>query len=195
MSSTKMTAFGAAVVSAMVIGASAATFQVDPAHTTVAFSIKHLGISEVHGAFTNFTGAIEYDAAKPEATKATGTILVPSIDTGNKMRDDHLRTPEFFDAAKFPEIKYEATSAEKVDGNWVVKGKLTMHGVTKEIAAKGELSGPVQDPWGKTRIGIAATATLDRQDYGVSYNKTLDKGGLMVANEVKIRLDIEAVQQ
>ena len=173
---------------------SAASYQVDTVHSTVGFAIKHLGISEVRGDFTKFTGTIDYDAAKPEEFKASGTVDVASINTGNKMRDDHLRSGDFFDAAKFPEIKFAVSSVQKDASGWVVKGQFTMHGVTKEIALRGELAGPIQDPMGKTRIGITAATTLNRQDYGLTFNKTLDKGGLMIGNDVKISLNIEAVQ-
>ena len=176
------------------IAVSAANYQVDPVHSTVGFAIKHLGISEVHGSFTNFSGTIEFDSAKPEEFKASGTVQVSSINTGNPTRDNHLRSPDFFDAAKLPEIKFAVSSVKKEASGWGVKGQFTMHGVTKEIELRGELSGPVQDPWGKTRIGIAATTMLNRQDYGITWNKTLDKGGVMIGNEVKISLNIEAVQ-
>jgi polyisoprenoid-binding protein YceI len=175
--------------------ARAANYQVDTVHSTVGFAIKHLGLSEVHGGFTNFTGAIEYDAAMPEEFKASGTVEVASINTGNKMRDDHLRSPDFFDAARIPEIKFETTGVKKEDGEWVVTGNFTLHGVTKEIRLRGELSGPVQDPWGKTRIGLSASATINRLDYGIIWNKTLDKGGVMLGEQVKISLNIEAVQK
>lgn len=174
--------------------ASAAEYQVDPVHSTVGFAIKHLGISEVRGTFTNFTGKISYDPTKPEEFKAAGTVEVASINTGNKMRDDHLRSAEFFDAAKLPEIKFETIGVKKEDGDWVVTGKFTLHGVTKEIKLRGELSGPLQDPWGKTRIGLSAATKLNRLDYGITWNKALDKGGVMIGEEVKISLNIEAVQ-
>jgi len=190
----KVGVVGALALAAVAV--SAANYQVDTVHSTVGFAIKHLGISEVHGTFTNFSGIIEFDAAKPEAFKANGTVQVASINTGNPKRDGHLRSPDFFDADKLPEIKFETTSVQKEASGWVVKGQFTMHGVTKEIELRGELSGPVQDPFDKTktRIGIAATTTLDRQDYGLTWNKTLDKGGLMIGNEVKISLNIEAAQ-
>lgn len=186
------------VVGALAVGglaASAADYQVDPVHSTVGFSIRHLGISEVRGAFTNFTGKIAYDPAKPEEFKASGTVEVASLNTGNDKRDGHLRSPDFFDAAKLPEIKFETTGIKKMDDEWVVTGQFTMHGVTKEIKLRGELSGPVQDPWGKQRIGLSATTKLNRLDYGIVWNKTLDKGGVMIGEEVKISLNIEAVQQ
>ena len=175
--------------------AHAASYQVDPVHSTVGFAIKHLGLSEVHGNFTNFTGKIEYDPAKPEEFKAAGTVEVASINTGNTMRDNHLRSPEFFDAAKIPEIKFETTGIKKEDEEWIVTGKFTLHGVTKEIKLRGELSGPVQDPWGKTRIGLTARTNINRLDYGITWNKALDKGGMMIGDQVKISLNVEAVQQ
>lgn len=176
------------------MAASAADYQVDPVHSTVGFAIRHLGISEVHGAFTNFTGKIAYDPAKPEEFKASGTVEVASVNTGNDKRDGHLRSPDFFDAAKLPAIKFETTGIKKDDGEWVVTGQFTMHGVTKEIKLRGELSGPVQDPWGKMRLGLSATTKINRLDYGITWNKTLDKGGVMIGEDVKISLNIEAVQ-
>jgi polyisoprenoid-binding protein YceI len=184
----------AGAVASVMMAAQAAEYQVDPVHSTVGFAIKHLGLSEVQGGFTNFSGKISYDPAKPEEFKAAGTVAVASINTGNKMRDDHLRSPEFFDAAKLPEIKFETTGIKKDDGEWVVTGQFTLHGVTKELKLRGELSGPLQDPWGKTRIGLAATTKINRRDYGITWNKTLDKGGVMIGEEVKISLNIEAVQ-
>lgn len=177
------------------VAAHAANYKVDSVHSTVGFAIKHLGLSEVQGGFTNFTGMIEYDPAMPEEFKASGTIEVASINTGNKTRDDHLRSPDFFDAAKIPEIKFETTGIKKEDGEWVVTGNFTLHGVTKEIKLRGELSGPVQDPWGKTRIGLRASTTINRLDYGIIWNKALDKGGVMIGEQVKISLNIEAVQK
>lgn len=174
--------------------ADAADYQVDPVHSTVSFGIKHLGLSEVRGGFTNFTGKVSYDPAKPEEFKAAGTVEVASLNTGNKMRDDHLRSPEFFDAAKLPDIKFETTGIKKDDGEWVVTGQFTLHGVTKELKLRGEISGPILDPMGKTRIGLVATTKINRLDYGITWNKKLDKGGLMIGDDVKITLNIEAVQ-
>ena len=177
------------------LAAGAAEYEVDAVHSTVGFAIRHLGISEVRGSFTNFTGKISFDPAKPEAFKASGTVAVGSINTGNEKRDGHLLSPDFFDAAKLPDIKFETTGIKKDDGEWVVTGKFTLHGVTKDIKLRGELSGPVQDPWGKTRIGLSAATKINRLDYGIIWNKTLDKGGVMIGEDVKISLNIEAVQQ
>lgn len=173
----------------------AATYQVDPVHSKVGFSVKHLGISQVQGAFTNFSGTIDYDAEKPENSKAQGTVSVASVDTGVAARDKHLRSPDFFDVEKYPDIKFETLSARKDGEEWVVKGRFTLHGFTREIDLRGTLDGPVKDPWGKMRIGLTATTTINRQDYGVKWSQKMDAGGLVVSDLVKIELHIEAVAQ
>lgn len=171
----------------------AGTYKVDSAHSTVGFLVKHLAITEVRGSFSNFAGVIEYDAAKPEASKASGSVQAVSINTGIEARDKHLRSADFFDVAQFPEIRFETLSARKDGDEWVVKGKFTMHGVTREIELRGTLDGPVKDPWGKMRIGLAARTTINRQDYGLRWSQKLDSGGLVVGDLVKIELHIEAV--
>ena len=178
---------------ALTMNAGADTYQVDPSHSTVGFSVKHLAISTVKGVFTNFGGTIEFDAKKPEASKAAGTVQTASINTHIEARDKHLRGPDFFDAAKYPEIKFETLSARKDGEEWVVKGNFTLHGVTREIELRGTLEGPVKDPWGKTRIGLSATTAINRQDYGLLWSQKLDAGGLVVGDIVKIELQIEAV--
>ena len=178
---------------ALTMNAGADTYQVDPSHSTVGFSVKHLAISTVKGVFTNFGGTIEFDAKKTEASKAAGTVQTASINTHIEARDKHLRSPDFFDAAKYPEIKFETLSARKDGEEWVVKGNFTLHGVTREIELRGNVEGPVKDPWGKTRIGLSATTAINRQDYGLLWSQKLDAGGLVVGDIVKIELQIEAV--
>ena len=174
-------------------GALADTYQVDPMHSSVGFAIKHLAINEVVGYFTNFSGTIEYDAAKPESSKASGVVKTASVDTRIVPRDKHLCSPDFFDVAKYPEIRYETVSARKVGDEWVVQGKFTLRGITRDIELKGTLSGPVKDPWGKTRIGLNATTTINRQDYGLKWSQKLDNGGLVLDDLVKLELHLEAV--
>jgi polyisoprenoid-binding protein YceI len=188
--------YGALVLAGLMAGAGgvmAGIYQVDPLHSTVGFSIRHLAINEVVGFFTNFTGTIEYDAGKPESSKASGTVKVASVDTRVEARDKHLRSPDFFEVDKYPDIKYETVSASKVGDEWVVKGRFTMRGITREIDLKGTLSGPVKDPWGKTRIGLTAATTINRQDYGLKWSQKLDSGGLVLGDLVKIELHLEAV--
>lgn len=174
-------------------GVNGETYQVDPVHSTVGFSVKHLAISTVRGVFTNFEGTIEYDAKKPEASKASGTVKTASVNTQMEARDKHLRSPDFFDVGKYPEIQFQTVSARKDGEEWVVKGRFTMHGVMREIELRGTLEGPVKDPWGKTRIGLTASTTINRQDYGLLWSQKLDSGGLVVGDLVKIELQIEAV--
>ena len=180
---------------AVAVAAQAGTYQIDPVHSTVGFSVRHLGLSEVHGMFTNFTGTVDFDAAKPADFKAQGTIQVASVDTRVEARDKHLRSPDFFDVAKFPEIKFEAVSASKDGDTWVVKGHFTLHGTTKDIELRGTVDGPVKDPWGKSRIGLAASTTINRQDYGVVWSQKMDAGGVVLGDTVKIELQVEAVAQ
>lgn len=170
-------------------------YQVDPQHTDVGFSIRHMVINNVKGSFRDFAGTIEYDGKDPLTLKAGGTIKVASIDTGIAGRDEHLRGPDFFDVGKYPEITFQGERVEKQGDGYALIGKFTMHGVTKEIALPFTLSGPIVDPYGKTRIGIESSLTLNRQDYGINWSKTLDNGGLMVGNDVKIEIGIEAVRQ
>jgi polyisoprenoid-binding protein YceI len=190
----------AGFVSALVLAVSAVAFgsdvyQIDPQHTDVGFSIRHMVINNVKGSFKAFVGTIEYDGKDLMSLKAEGTIQVKSIDTGIEKRDEHLRSPDFFDVAKFPEIVFQGERVEKQGEGFALIGKFTMHGVTKEITIPFTLTGPVKDPWGQTRIGMEAHLTLNRQDYGVNWNKTLDNGGVLVGDEVKIEINSEAVKQ
>lgn len=182
----------------MIAGATrvaAAHYEVDSQHTTVGFSIRHMVINDVKGSFKDFTGAIEYDGKDPLTIQAKGTIKAASIETGIDGRDEHLRGPDFLDAMKHPDILFESKRVEKKGDGYVLIGKFTLHGVTKEVALPLTVSGPVTDPWGKNRIGIEISARLNRQDYGIRWNKTLDNGGVLIGNEVKVEINAEAVQK
>lgn len=171
-------------------------YVVDKPHTNVGFSVKHMVITSVKGKFNDFYGEIMFDENDLTKMSAKGTIKVASIDTGNEARDNHLRSEEFFHAEKFPEITFESKRVykpEKGDG-YVMAGDITIRGVTKEIEIPFELVGKVTDPMGNTRIGIHATAEVNRQDFGVSWSKVLEGGGLIAGNDVKIELDIEAIR-
>ena len=170
-------------------------YQIDPQHTDVGFSIRHMVINNVKGSFKDFAGTIEYDGKDLLGLKAGGTIQVKSVDTGIAKRDEHLRSPDFFDVEKYPDIKFQGERVEKQGEGFAMVGKFTMHGVTKDITIPFTLSGPVKDPWGQSRIGLEANLTLNRQDYGVNWNKTLDNGGVLVGDEVKIEINAEAVKQ
>jgi polyisoprenoid-binding protein YceI len=169
------------------------TYQVDPAHSTIGFSVAHLVISDVKGRFNEFAGTVEMDGNKLTAIK--GTIQAKSIDTGIVKRDEHLRNADFFDVAKHPTITFASTKIETRDGKAVITGQFTLHGVTKEITAPAKVKGPITDPWGKQRVGLKATLTINRKDYGLTWNKALETGGVMVGDEVEIEINAEAVKQ
>lgn len=171
-------------------------YVLDKAHTNVGFSVKHMVITSVKGNFHDFDGYIMFDADDPTKISAKGTIQVASIDTDNEKRDDHLRSEEFFHAEKYPEITFESKSVYKPeDGDgYVMIGHITIRGVTKEIEVPFEIVGTVTDPTGNLRTGIYAHSKIDRRDFGVSWSKALEGGGLIVGNDVKIELDIEAIK-
>ncbi len=174
--------------------ASASTWTIDQSHSSVGFKIKHLMISNVYGEFKDVEGSIHYDSAKPEKSKVDVTIQMTSIDTQNEQRDEHLRGTDFFDVATYPTMTYKSKRVEKVDGGLKVYGELTMHGVTKEVVL--DVEGPT-DPMsfmGSTRIGATAHTTLDRRDFGLTWSKAMETGGLVVGNEVKIIIELELVK-
>ena len=174
---------------------SADRYQIDPVHSSIAFSVRHMVINKVKGNFKEFSGTIYYDENDITQSSVEVTIKTASINTENPKRDAHLRSPDFFDAANYPEITFRSKRIVKEGDHYVAIGDLTMRGVTREIRIPFEITGKVTDPWGNTRFGVEASLTLNRHDYGISWSKTLDNGGLVVGNEVKIELNIEAVKQ
>lgn len=170
------------------------TYKIDEAHTTVGFSVKHMVITNVKGTFGEFEGTVEFDEADLTKTSASGTIKVTSIDTDNDRRDGHLRSGDFFDAENHPEIVFASKKVEKRKDGHVMIGDITIRGVTKEIEVPFEFVGKAKDQGGNDRIGLHATAEINRQDFGVSWSKTLDNGGLVAGDTVKIELDIQAVK-
>ena len=174
-------------------GHAADTYSVDPAHTTVTFSVRHLGINNVKGKFKEFSGKILMD--KGAITGASGTLQVKSVDTGVQKRDDHLRTADFFDAANYPTITFETKRVEKSDdGQIILVADFTMRGVTKELRLPAKLSGPAKDPWGGVRIGLEAKTKLNRKDYGIKYHEVLETGVLAVGEEVELEINAEAIK-
>ena len=183
------------VAAAVLTGATARaldTYKVDPAHSSIGFSIDHMVIDTVHGRFRQFDGSITVDPDHGNALKQAGaTIQTSSIDTDVDRRDNHLRSADFFDAEKYPTITFESTGI----AGQTLTGKFTMHGVTKEITLPFTLKGPIQDPRGNVHLALEARTKLNRKDYGVSWNKTLDAGGLMVGEEVNIEINGSFVKQ
>ena len=167
---------------------------VDPAHSSVEFRVKHLGISTVRGEFREFEGHLEIGDDITSST-AYGTIKTASIDTGEPKRDDHLRSPDFFDAENYPDITFESTSIEVIDEDELhVTGNLSMHGITGEITLHVEITGTEQDPWGNTRVGLEAQGELNRGDYGMTFNQALGSGNMLVSDKVRINAEISAVK-
>lgn len=172
-----------------------ATYQVDPSHTQIHFTIPHLMVFKVRGNFNDFAGTIEADGTGKTLTAASATIKTASIDTRNNKRDDHLRSADFFDVAKHPEISFVSKKISGSGDNISVVGELTIKGVSKEITLHGSFLGAATDPWGNKRAGFEATGQINRRDFGLTWNKALETGGVVVGDEVEIGLEVEAVQQ
>jgi polyisoprenoid-binding protein YceI len=173
----------------------AATFAIDPVHSSIGFKVKHMVISKVRGSFSQFEGTIDFDEVDPTLGSVSATITMESIDTSDEKRDEHLRSAEFFNTAEYPTMTFSSKEITKDGDDWQLKGNLTLHGVTKPVALKLEYNGSVDDPWGNHRVGFAAEGKIDRRDFGISWNNTLDKGGLALGNDVTIQLEIEAIRQ
>jgi polyisoprenoid-binding protein YceI len=173
--------------------AQAATYTLDPAHTSVGFKVKHLMITNVKGVFEKFQGTLILDEKDITKSKISATIEVASINTNITKRDDHLRSADFFDAAKYPVMTFESTKIEKVAADKLkVTGNLTIRGVTKPVVLAVEgLNQEVKSMQGGYKRGASATGTINRQDFGVSWNKKLDAGGVVVADEVHIIIDAQ----
>ena len=167
-------------------------YDIDPAHSTLGFAIKHLKVSTVRGVFTNYSGAIEFDPNDLSSFKTEVTIQANSIDTKNEQRDNHLKSADFFDVEKFPTITFTNAKLEKQADGVVIVGDLMMKGVTKSITIPVEVSGPVKGMQGDDVIGIAGEGMINRQDFGISWSKALDSGGLVVDDTVRLVVEIEA---
>ena len=186
----------AAVLSVTSLTALAETWAVDASHSTVGFSVRHLMVSNVKGAFGKFTASVEGSPADPATAKISATIEVASVDTRDAKRDAHLGTADFFDAAKFPQMTFTSTKVEKITATTAkVTGDLTLRGVTKPVVLDVEYTQQVKNPWGKTVIGASATGKINRKDFGVNWSKSLDGGGLVVGDEVTLQFDLELVKK
>jgi polyisoprenoid-binding protein YceI len=164
--------------------------------TLVEFAVKHMMISTVKGRFGAVTGTVTLDEADPARCSVEAVIDVASIDTREPQRDNHLRSGDFFDVERFPRMMFHSTRVEALDRNRAsVTGNLTIRDVTREIALDMSLEGVQRDPWGNQRAGFSAETKLDRRDYGLGWNQALEAGGILVGNEVRIALEVEAVKQ
>ena len=171
----------------------AAVYKVDLDHTTVSFKIRHL-FSKVQGTFNKFEGTVEYEPGKPETWKTSGTIDANSINTNVEQRDKHLKSADFFDAEKYPTIAFKSGKVtESTETSAKLEGFLTIHGVEKPVMLDLEIHGVGKDPWGNTRAGFTATTKINRKDFGLNWNETLETGGVLVGDEVEITLEIEGI--
>jgi polyisoprenoid-binding protein YceI len=171
--------------------AATSEWTVDPSHTVVGFTIEHMMVSEVDGKFNKYASTVVLDEADFTKSTVEFTIDVASVDTDNADRDKHLVSPDFFDAAKYPQLVFKSRSIAKAANGYTLKGNLSMHGVTKEVSLHAQVSQPVTNPWGKQVRGVKVTGKLNRRDFGLSWNKTLDKGGLALGDEVSIEVKLE----
>ena len=170
-------------------------YNIDPAHSIIGFSIRHLEIAWVEGRFKDFKGTVRFDESDVTKSTVEFSAKIESIDTGVEPRNAHLRTADFFDAAKYPEMTFKSTRVERKGGDkYVLHGDFTLKGVTKPVALPFTVTGAVKDPWGNTRFGVSAQTKIDRRDYGITWGKALENGGLDVGNEVTIDLQLEAVK-
>jgi polyisoprenoid-binding protein YceI len=169
-------------------------WNIDATHPTIGFSIRHMVFSKVRGRFLKYTGAIRIDDGDPAKSWVEVAIDAASIDTGTAQRDNHLRSADFFDVEKFPELRFRSTRVEEVGGDRLrVIGELTIRDTTREIALDAEPAGRGMDPWGNERIGFVAKASIDRKDFGLAWNQLLEAGGVLVGDRVDIELDVQAV--
>lgn len=177
--------------------AMADTWKIDQAHTTVEFKIRHLMVSWVKGVFTDVEGTVDIDEADLAKSSTKVRIGTASVDTNNQKRDDHLRSPDFFNAAKFPAMTFVSKQVEVANGQPVkIVGDLTILDVTREVELEVEdFSQTITDPWGNTRRGASASTKISRSDYGLTWNKALEAGGVVVGDEVRISLEVELIKQ
>jgi polyisoprenoid-binding protein YceI len=171
------------------------TYSIDPSHSEVTFQIRHI-VSQVRGRFNEFSGTVEMDPKNLPSSSVEFQIKAASIDTNAPDRDKHLRSGDFFDVEKYPEITFKSKSIKPAGKDtYNVTGTLTMHGVSKEVTLPVTLLGQAKDPQGNTRAGFEAVTTLNRKDYGITWNKALDNGGALLGDDVKVEINLETVKK
>ncbi len=190
---------GLAILSSLVLlrpaASSAVQYKVDPAHTAVTFQVRHL-FSKVNGRFDKFDGKIDFDPGQLEKTVVEGSIDAASINTNEEKRDKHLRSKAFFHAEKYPKITFASTGVSDVDmakKTGKLHGNLTIHGVEKPVVLDVAFLGAGKDPWGNERAGFTAKTTINRKDYGLTWNETLETGGVLVGDDIEIEIDAEGL--
>lgn len=174
----------------------AQSYQIDSSHSSAGFSVKHMMVTNVSGRFSNIKGTIQYDEKNLANSSVTASVDVNTVNTNEGKRDAHLKAPDFFDAAKYPTMEFKSTKVYKANGVVKVDGNLTLHGVTKPVTLTlTEVSPEVKHPMGGLVRGAVATTKINRKDFGLTWNKTLETGGLMVGDEVTVTLEIEATRK
>jgi len=171
-----------------------ARWDLDPDHSIIEFRVAHMVVSKTAGRFMDYSGVVEMDVDAQQFKTIEATINTASVNTNHEKRDAHLRNVDFFDVEKYPTMTYKMKSYKKTGEGYTALGDLTLRGVTKEITLVGTFNGITKDPWSNTRAGFTGEGKLNRKDFGMVWNKTLDSGGLVVGDEVQIRLDIECIK-
>jgi polyisoprenoid-binding protein YceI len=174
-------------------GYEAATWTIDPVHSEVGFSVRHMMVSKVRGRFTSFSGQL-VTAADPTQSSVTAEIDLRSINTGQEQRDEHIKSADFFEVETYPTMTYKSTGIKVEDGEYVLEGDLTLKGVTRTVPLKLELQGFGPDAYGGYRAGFTATGELNRSDFNVSFNAPMANGGVVVSDKIQLQLEIEAVR-
>jgi polyisoprenoid-binding protein YceI len=178
----------------LVVHAEPARWNLDPEHSTIEFRVTHMVVSKTTGRFTDFVGFVDMDAEAGAVTAIEATIKAGSVNTSHEKRDTHIRNADFLDVEQYPTMTYKLKSYKKTAEGFTAAGDFTLRGVTKDVTLMGHYNGATKDPWGNTRAGFSAEGKLNRKDFGLVWNKTLDSGGLVVGDEVQIRLEIECIK-
>src|SRR5689334_667540 len=172
------------------------TWNIDPSHSAIHFSVRHMVVSKTRGRFTKWNGQIAFDPDDAGASKVEVTIDPASIDTADAQRDAHLKSADFFDVEKYPQATFRSTRVEDLGGDqYRITGELTVRGVTRPVAFDALFEGAGKDPWGGERAGFSASLSIDRRDFGLQWNKALETGGVLVGDKVELTLEVEAVKQ
>jgi polyisoprenoid-binding protein YceI len=184
------------MVASQDVKAPVSVWQIDASHSSVDFAVKHMVVATTRGTFRELAGTIKLDEANPQASSVEATIVTASIDTRDERRDGHLRSPDFFETEKFPTIEFRSRRVEPAGGDrYRLAGDLTIRGVTRSVDLELTYDGQASDPWGGVRAGFEARTSISRADFGLTWNQALETGGMLVGDEVKIQLHVEAVRQ
>ncbi len=171
-------------------------WQIDYAHSQVEFSVRHMMISSTRGRFEKFSGTVNFNEQTPEQSSVQVEIQADSINTRDERRDGHLQSPDFLNAPEFPVLTFQSTRVEKVDDSHArIYGDLTIRGISREVVLDTEFVGKARSPWGTTNAGFSASTTIDRRDWDLTWNQTLETGGILVGDKVKIEIDLELIEQ